>query len=95
MNRLLSKGMSTITIQKKWYNENLNFLSLKNLGATTQVDIIEFSNFRGLGARLYVTFLLLLFWKELWTFKVKGFMLFLNKNIKLDGIKNWISHIHF
>ena len=55
INRLLSKRMSNIylkvTFEKKWRNQNLDFLSLKSssrgqvLGAPTHADIIEFLKF--------------------------------------------------
>ena len=51
------------------------------LGAPTHADIIEFWTFcwnlkiRGLRGKLFVDFLLFLFWKELQCFKVKEFML--------------------
>ena len=85
-----------VTIEKKWHTKNSNFLSLKFdlevyfLGALTHADI-EFSNIllhlknRGLEGegKLYVTLLLFLFWKELYCFKVKEFIPFIEQKYKL------------
>ena len=99
INRLLSKGMSNIysqvTIKKKWRTQNFDFLSLKSSsavsfwGVQTHAEIQEFSKFllklemRGLGTKLCVAFILFLFWKELWRFKVKKTMLLAAQKQKL------------
>ena len=110
INRLLSKGIINIysknTVVKKWEIQNLHFLS-KSLspgqfwGAPTHADITEFQTFfcnlkiRGLGAKLCVASLLLLFWKELRRFKVRESMVFVYQKhnfIKKNGIeKHYIS----
>ena len=54
---------------------------------------------RGLGAKVCVAFLLFLFWKELWRFKVKESMLFGEQNIDFNKnetkLKMKKSHTHF
>ena len=85
-----------ITIEKNWRTQNFDFRSLSSClkvsfwGAPTHADIINFSNFllqlknqRGLGAKLCMAFLLFLFWKELWRFKVKESMLSVEQKYKL------------
>ena len=47
---------------------------------------------RGLGAKLCMTFLLLLFWKELWCFKVKESILFIEKKYKFWYKRNRIEN---
>ena len=97
INRLLIKGMSNIylkvNIEKKWPTQNFNFLSLKSLSQCqfwgTCADITKFSNFlvqlknQRPGRKTVCDFLLCLFWKELWRFKVKESVLFVEQKYKL------------
>ena len=96
-NRLISKGVSNIylkvIIEKKWgilqFSKFKKCLQVTFWGAATHADIIEFSNFlfqlknQCLGAKLCVAFQLFWFWKELWRFKVKVSMLFVEQKYKL------------
>ena len=99
INRLLSKGMSniylTVTFEKKWRTHNFHFKSLKSslpdqfLGNSNSrryhwiFKLLVATEKSGLEAKLCVAFLLFLFWKELWRFKVKDSIFLLKKNLSL------------
>ena len=87
-----------VTIEKNWRSQNFDFLSLKNLSPGQFLEISKnwiskLLNFktscynlkiRRLGAKQWVGFLLLLFWKDVWCFKVKESMHFVEKNINFN-----------
>ena len=97
MNKLLRKGISNIYLKiatEKKRSQNFDFLSLKIFVSRSvfwelQLALISLNfktscwnlKIRALGAKMFVFFLLFLFWKELWRFKVKESMHLLNKNI--------------
>ena len=82
INTLLSEGISNtywiFTIEKNWHTQKFDFVSLKSsspgqfLGSSNLQISLNFQTsccnlkIRVLGAKLYVAFLLFLFWKELW-----------------------------
>ena len=77
---------SKVTIEKKW--RNLDFKSFISRFVFGELQLAQISLYyqtsycnlkiRGLGPKLCVACLLLLFWKELWRFKVKESMLFVD-----------------
>ena len=82
---------SKVIIDKKWHNQNFDFQSLKSsspgqfLGRAnspqyywifTSSCVLEI---RSLKAKLCAAFLLFFFWNELWRFKVKVSMLFVEQ----------------
>ena len=101
MNRLISKGTSNIylnvTIEKKWFTQNLDFKSIKRSSpgqflGELQLTLISLNSqtsccnlkIRDLGAKLCVAFLLFSFWKKLRLFKVKSPWFLFNKNINFN-----------
>ena len=70
VNRLISKAMSNIYL-KSYYREKLTFSKRR------------FCKFKGLEANAYVDFLLFQLSKELWRFKVKESMSFVEQKYKL------------
>ena len=82
-----------VDIDKKWLTQKLDFLNLK---IRLQVRFCSDSRryhetfkhwnlkIRGLGVKLCVAFLLFLFWKELWRFKIKAISFLLNKNVNFN-----------
>ena len=103
INRLLSKGMSniclTVTFEKKWRTHNFHFKSLKSslpdqfLGNSNSrryhwiFKLLVPTQKSGLEAKLCVAFLLFLFWKELWRFKVKDSIFFVEEKFKFNKTK--------
>ena len=99
INRFLNKGMSNIylkvTNEKKWRTQNFDCLSLKYSPHSSSGEIqltkisLNYENFccnlkiRRLKSKLYVVFLLFLFWKELWRFKAEGSLCFIEQKYKL------------
>ena len=84
INRSLTKGVSNIylkvTIEKNWRSQNFDFLILKICQPVSFHLTMILLNFktkccklkvRGLGAKVCVSSLLFLFWKELWSFETK------------------------
>ena len=71
----LSKGMSNIylkvTIEKKWRTQNFDFQSLKNSSPGQFWGTFNSRRYRIFWEQNCVAFLLFLFWKKLWRFKVK------------------------
>ena len=72
-----------VTIEKNWPSQNLDFLSLKiclqDSFKTSWCNL----EIRGMGAILWVAFLLFYFWKELWPFKVKESMYLVEQKYKI------------
>ena len=81
-----------VTVEEKnWRSQNFGFPGLNNLSrcqfweAPTHADITDFKisccnlKNRVLGPKLCVAFLLFSLWKELWHFKVKKFMHFVEQ----------------
>ena len=80
----MSNVYLNVTIEKNWRSQNFYFSKFKKFVSKsvfgelqlTQISL-NFKTFccnleiRGLGAKLCVTFLLFSFWTELWRFKVK------------------------
>ena len=84
------------SIEKKWRTQNFDFKSLKSSSKRSVFGKLQLTqkllNFqtsccnlkiRGLGAKLYVAFLLFLFWNELWRFQVNESMLFVEQKYKV------------
>ena len=76
-----------VTIQKKWQTQNLK--KFKSLKSSSQTDFMYFQtsccNLKKseVGKHNYVVFLLFLFWKELWRFKVKESILLVEQKYKV------------
>ena len=80
------------TIDEKWCNQNFDFISLKNSSSCQFLGSSDSRRFHWIFKLLVATqisevweqeacvaFLLFLFWKLLWSFKVKKSMLFVKK----------------
>ena len=112
-NRLLIKGMSNIYLKVTIETfSKLRFSGFKKFATGSLFGVLQLSqislNFqtsscnlkiRALGAKLCVAFLLFWFWKELWRFKVKESMNFVEQQqtfIKKKQIPKWkLTHTFF
>ena len=90
INRLISKGMSNIylkvTFAKNCRSRNFDFRIFKKVVSRSVFEELQLAQAdicQALGAKLCVAFLLLWLWKELWSFKVKESMHFVEQKYKL------------
>ena len=87
---------------RHWFLESKKFVSRSVSGKLLLTQLVlSFNTFcwnlkiRGLALKAYAAFLIFQFWEELWSFKVKETMLFLEQKSKLQNQKSKMPHTLF